>query len=242
MTREGLLFKRGSLWGRPLRGYEVQNMDKKFKVGVIRVLTSDDQAFVDMHGDIIEKHFPGIECISKCIPDQPEGIHSHELEQIAVPKIVETAKSFGDVDMIIVSCADDPGVEEVRKALPGITVTGGGETTAALAMRYGERIAVLGIVDYVPKAYLRMIPDKIVALGKPDGVDSTLDLMTQKGRKSCLKTARELKEKGAQVIALGCTGLTTIGIAREIEEEVGIPVIDPVLAEGLFAYFESIRR
>lgn len=217
-------------------------MDKKFKVGVIRVLTSDDQAFVDMHGDIIEKHFPGIECISKCIPDQPEGIHSHELERIAVPKIVETAKSFEDVDMIIVSCADDPGVEEVRKALPGTVVTGGGETTAALAMGYGDRIAILGIVDYAPKAYLRMIPDKIVALGKPKGVDSTLDLMTPEGRKSCLKTAGELKEKGAQVIALGCTGLTTIGIAREIEDAVGIPVIDPVLAEGLFAYFESIRR
>ena len=109
-------------------------------------------------------------------------------------------------------------------------------------MRYGQKIAVLGIVDYAPKAYLRMIPEKIVALGKPEGVDSTLDLMTPEGRESCLKTARELKEKGAEVIALGCTGLTTIGIAREIEDEVGIPVIDPVLAEGLFAYFESVRR
>ena len=215
---------------------------KEFRVGVIRVLTSEDQEFVDMHGNIIEQHYPGIRCISKCILDQPEGIHSHELEQIAVPKIVETAKSFEDVDMIIVSCADDPGVEEVRRALPGMKVTGGGETTVSLAMRYGQKIAVLGIVDYAPKAYLRMIPERIVALGKPEGVDSTLDLMTPEGRASCLKTARELKEKGADVIALGCTGLTTIGIAGEIEDEVGIPVIDPVLAEGLFAYFESIRR
>lgn len=217
-------------------------MERQFKVGVIRVLTSDDQEFVNMHGDIIEKHFPGIRCISKCIPDQPEGIHSHELERIAVPKIVETAKSFGDVDMIIVSCADDPGVQEIRDALPGMTVTGGGETTVAAAMRYGQKIAILGIVDYAPKAYLRMIPDRIVAVGKPEGVNSTLDLMTPEGRKSCLKTAGELKAKGAEVIALGCTGLTTIGIAKEIEDEVGIPVIDPVLAEGLFAYFESIRR
>lgn len=217
-------------------------MDGKFRVGVIRVLTSDDQDFVDMHGRIIEEHIPGIECISKCIPDQPEGIHSHELEQIAVPKIVETAKSFENVDMIIVSCADDPGVAEIREAIPGIPVTGGGETTVALAMKYGQKIAILGIVDYAPKAYLRMIPDKLIAVGKPDGVESTLDLMTPEGRASCLKKARELKEMGAEVIALGCTGLTTIGIAKEIEEEVHIPVIDPVLAEGVFAYFESIRR
>ena len=89
-------------------------MDKKFTVGVIRVLTSDDPEFVGMHGRFIEEHYPGIRCVSKCIPDQPEGIHSHELERIAVPKVVETAKSFEDVDMIIVSCADDPGVPEVR--------------------------------------------------------------------------------------------------------------------------------
>lgn len=218
-------------------------MDRKFTVGVIRVLTSDDPEFVGMHGRIIEEHYPGIRCISKCIPDQPEGIHSHELEQIAVPKIVETAKSFEDVDMIIVSCADDPGVPEVRKALPGMPVTGGGETTAALSLRYGEKVAVLGIVDYAPKAYLRMIaPDKLVAVGRPEGVNSTLDLMTPEGRESCFRKGRELKEMGAEVIALGCTGLTTIGIAQDLEKELGIPVIDPVLAEGLFAYFEAVRK
>ncbi len=215
---------------------------KKFKVGVIRVLTSDDPDFVSLHGKVIEEHFPGIQCVSKCIPDQWEGIHSHELERIAVPKIVETAKTFENVDMIIVSCADDPGVAEIRKVLPGIPVTGGGETTAALAMKYGQKIAILGIVDYAPKAYLRMIPDKIIAVAKPDGVDSTLDLMTPEGKANCIKKARELKGLGAEVIALGCTGLTTIGIANDIEKEIGIPVIDPVLAEGTFAYFESIRK
>ena len=173
-------------------------MDKKFTVGVIRVLTSDDPEFVGMHGRFIEEHYPGIRCVSKCIPDQPEGIHSHELERIAVPKVVETAKSFEDVDMIIVSCADDPGVPEVRKALPGIPVTGGGETTAALALRYGEKIAVLGIVDYAPKAYLRMIPpEKLVAVGRPEGVNSTLDLMTPEGRESCFRKARELTAAAA---------------------------------------------
>lgn len=212
-----------------------------FQVGVIRVLTSDNQDFIDMHGKVIEAHFPGIRCVSKCIPDQWEGIHSHDLERMAIPKILEVAKSFKDLDMIIVSCADDPGVEEIRKELPGMTVTGGGETTAALAMKYGQKIAILGIVDYAPKAYLRMMPDKIIAVGRPDGVNSTLDLMAPEGRNSCLKKAKELKEMGAEVIALGCTGLTTIGIAEEIERKIGIPVVDPVLAEGTFAYFEAIR-
>ncbi len=54
-------------------------------------------------------HFPNIEVRSKCFPDQWEGVHSPELAQIAISKIVETASSFPDVDMFIVSCADDPG-------------------------------------------------------------------------------------------------------------------------------------
>lgn len=212
-----------------------------FKVGLIRVLTTEDQEVLLAHGKTIMETFPGIEVEAKCIPDQYEGIHSEELCRTAIPKIVETAKTFQDADMLIVSCADDPGVEEIRKEIPGIPVTGGGETTAALALKYGEKIGVLGITDYAPAAYRRLLHGRMI-LGKPDGVDSTLDLLTPEGRASTLKKGMELKEQGAQVIALACTGLGTIGIAGELEETTGLPVIDPVIAEGLFAYFEKVRR
>lgn len=216
-------------------------MEKKFKIGLIRVLTTEDKEVLLAHGRQIMEYFPSLEVETKCIPDQYEGIHSQELAEIAIPKIVETAKSFSDVDMFIVSCADDPGVEQIREAIPGVPVTGGGETTVALALKYGEKIGVLGITDYAPQAYMRMIPNQII-LGKPEGVDSTLDLMVPEGRHRIVAKALELKEQGAQVIALACTGLATIGVAKELEEATGLPVIDPVMAEGLFAYFESLRR
>lgn len=52
----------------------------------------------------------------------------------------------------------------------------------------------------------------------------------------------KLKEQGAEVLALACTGLATIGIAGDLERETGLPVIDPVMAEGLFAHFEAVRK
>lgn len=216
-------------------------MEKKFKIGLIRVLTTENEEVLLAHERQLKSYFPQLQIETKCIPDQYEGIHTPELGEIAVPKIVETARSFEDVDMIIVSCADDPGVEEIREALPGIPVTGGGETTVALALKYGKKIGVLGITDYAPKAYVRMIPDQMI-LGKPDGVDSTLDLMTPEGRQSAVEMAYKLKEQGAQVLALACTGMATIGIAKELEEATGLPVIDPVMAEGLFAYFEYLKK
>ena len=62
------------------------------------------------------------------------------------------------------------------------------------------------------------------------------------GRRQVIASGMQLKEKGAEVIALACTGLATIGAAKELEDATGLPVIDPVMAEGLFAYYESIRR
>ena len=52
----------------------------------------------------------------------------------------------------------------------------------------------------------------------------------------------QVKEQGAEVLALACTGLATIGIAGDLERETGLPVIDPVMAEGLFAHFEAVRK
>ena len=72
-----------------------------FKVGLIRVLTTEDQEVLLAHGKTIMEIFPGIEVETKCIPDQYEGIHSEELCRIAIPKIVETAKTFQDADMLI---------------------------------------------------------------------------------------------------------------------------------------------
>lgn len=212
-----------------------------FKVGLIRVLTTEDQDILQAHGNMIMDRFPGIEVETKCIPDQYEGIHSAELCEKAIPKIVDIAKTFHDADMLIVSCADDPGIEEIKKAIPAIPAIGAGEATAALSLKYGDKVGVLGITDYAPKAYAHMLQDKMI-LGKPEGVDSTLDLLTTQGWADTIKKGKELKAQGAQVIALACTGMGTIGIAKDLEKATEIPVIDPVIAEGLFAYFEKIRQ
>ena len=96
-------------------------MEKKFKVGLIRVLTTEDQDILLAHEKLLNQYFPMLTVETKCIPDQYEGIHSPELGALAVPKIVETAKSFRDVDMIIVSCADDPEAVRQRLLLHGNT-------------------------------------------------------------------------------------------------------------------------
>jgi Asp/Glu/hydantoin racemase len=37
---------------------------------------------------------------------------------------------------------------------------------------------------------------------------------------------------GAEAICLGCTGMSTTGVAVRLREELKIPVIDPLMAAG----------
>lgn len=214
-----------------------------FNVGLIRVITLDEAQGLNTHGQLIESLYPDIAVESACIPNQPEGIHSPEQTDEAIPKIVQVAREcFANKDMILVSCAEDPGVEEIRAAMPGMPVTGGGECAVAAALRYGERVGVLGIVDYAPKAYRRLLGDRLVGNFRPEGVNCTLDLQTPEGHDSCVRTARAMAEAGCEVIALGCTGLGTIGVAAELERVTGLPVIDPVVAMGAFVTLEAARK
>ena len=59
---------------------------------------------------------------------------------------------------------------------------------------------------------------------KGAGVENVLDLMTDRGYEATMKAAAAQKEMGADVIALSCTGMSSIRIAPSIEKTVGIPV------------------
>ena len=108
---------------------------RKYKVGLIRVLTTSDPELLTLHGKLLEKYFPFFEVESRCIPNQPEGIHDEETMVVGVPKVIAMTKQMWQegFEADIVSCAGDPGVAEARKVVP-IPVIGAGASTAALCM------------------------------------------------------------------------------------------------------------
>lgn len=78
-------------------------------VGVIRVVTSADEDFLQSHARVLEARF-GFPTMTRCIPDQPHGIHDGVTMAAAVPKIVRIAQDLvirADVDLILISCAAD---------------------------------------------------------------------------------------------------------------------------------------
>lgn len=211
-------------------------------IGLIRVVTLTNEELLNTHGKIIERTFPGLRVVSKCIEDQPAGIYDKETEEMAKPKILRLAKEFEKqgVEAVIVSCAADPAVTEARQELK-IPVIGAGSAAASLALSLGKRIGVLNLTEETPEVIRRILGNHLVAEAKPRNVKSTLDLLTNWGREAAKEALTVLLKKGIDVIVLGCTGYSTIGFAKVAEEISGIRVVDPVVAAGAVA-FTVIRR
>ncbi|QGZ66156.1 aspartate/glutamate racemase family protein [Paraburkholderia acidisoli] len=203
-------------------------------LGIIRVLTTDDDAVLLEHGRLIKAQY-GIASVSRCIPDQPTGIFDAATEQRAVPKIVELGRQMEaeGVRALFLSCAADPGLAALRAAV-SIPVVSAGSAAARVAALTGLPVAVLGIGAEAPRPF-RALLGEAVPYARPDGVTKTNDLLTPEGAAAALATARRLHEEGAKVIAFSCTGLSTIGLAARIREHIGCVAVDAVAAAGMFA-------
>jgi Asp/Glu/hydantoin racemase len=210
------------------------------RIGIIRVLTTQDERLLNAHGRLIERYFPQFKTLSRCIPDQPEGIHDDCTKKIAVPKVVKLGREMEkeDVKALVISCADDPGLDELRKIVK-IPVIGAGSAAASLALSLGDRIGVLTLTEGTPEAVRKILGRSLLAEAKPEGVTTTLDLLKEERRAQLVSAAKELKRKGAGVILLSCTGYATIGIVQELKRTLGVPVIDPVLAAGMAAWYAT---
>lgn len=211
-------------------------------VGIIRVISSEDPEFLGRHGLVLERFF-GLQTVSRAIPDQPHGVHSADTESLAIPKVIAAGHQLVEqekVSSLLISCAADPGLAELRAQLP-VPVVGAGRAAAALAT--ADRVGVLGITAEVPGAVADLLGDRLVADIVPAGVQDTTDLLTAQGRAAALQACAELKAAGAQCILFACTGLTTIGLRPEVVSEIGLPVIDAVLAAGsILQHLEIFAR
>ncbi|MEJ8545564.1 aspartate/glutamate racemase family protein [Brevibacillus borstelensis] len=206
-------------------------------IGIIRVITTADADILSEHGKLIERRY-GVKTVSACIPDQPYGIYDEATERQAVPKIVVLGQrlAMSGCRALVISCADDPGIDALRQQVP-VPVIGAGSATALLAKGYGEPVGLLDIAAEPPRVMKQILGEQLVWHASPPGVTNSAEVMTPYGRKAALKSAREMVENGAKTIAFACTGYSTIGLAKVIREELGVTVIDPVEAEGLLARY-----
>lgn len=211
------------------------------KVGLIRVRTYENVDAADKHGPVIEKAFPGLEVKAYCIEDQHDGVYDEKTEAMATLKVIKLAKGLKGMEAIIVDCAADPGVTELKKELR-IPVIGAGESLARVSRTLGNSIGALTITEGVPDVLSKELGQHLIGWRKVKGVRTGLDLELEASYRNSIEAAKELVKQGSNVIALACTGFATIGIASDMSRELGVPVVDPILAAGSMTYNLMVMR
>jgi len=213
------------------------------RIGLIRVLSTNDAELLSCHGRLLERFIgrPDLQVISRCIEGHPQGLWNQEEIRKAVPKIVRLGQEMerrDGVAALLVSCAADPGVPELRRAV-SIPVIGAGSASAAVALSLGRPVGALAITNWILPPLSEVLGSRLVGWEIPQGVKTTLDLMSERGKERFFEAGERLKQQGAGVILLACTGFSTVGAAHFLRERLRLPVIDPLISAGLIAYYAA---
>lgn len=143
-------------------------------------------------------------------------------------------------DAAVIGCFYDPGLREARE-ISNMVITAPAESSIHLASMLGYKFSVIvGRRKWIPQ-----MEENVVKYGLKDKLASfkSVDLGVLEFHEDEKETEKRLKQAGkeaierdeAEVIILGCT--VQFGFFRELEEYLGVPVIDAVIAPFKYAEF-----
>lgn len=171
-------------------------------------------------------------CLST--PGAPEFIETYKDQKKAAPGMIKLAKeNEAHYDAFIVACHCDPNLEVIKK-ITKKPVVGIGEASMKIASMLGQNFSVIqtsqfsiSIKENLVKQY--HLEDSLASIRAPG---KEMENMSE-GRKYLETAQRAVEKDGADVIVLGCAGMT--GLDRTIQKKLGIPVLDGVVCGLIIA-------
>jgi len=180
------------------------------------------------------------EVVTVRTPDAPRFLESYEDEIRCGPGLVKILRENEEAfDAFVIACHSDSHLNAARE-ITLKPVIGIGEASMKLASFLGHNFSVVTTHQHsVPGKLLQIrayhLQDLLVSIRAPEEGEegwSNAELFMELSR-------RAVKEDGAEVVVLGCAGLS--GMDREIREALDVPVLDGVacaliLAAGFASY------
>lgn len=167
----------------------------------------------------------------------PESIESLEEEYTCVPGTIERAleAEAQGYDGIILGCFADPGIGALRELL-SIPVVGPFEASCMTAATLGYKFSIIttapatipsleeeffakGLADR-KLASVRAIDVDVLDVGERH--DEVVQLLLEEGRAA-------VEKERADCLVLGCISLAFAGADQLLEQELGVPVVNPIL-------------
>jgi allantoin racemase len=165
----------------------------------------------------------------------PASIESDYDAEIAAPWILEKIKCAeeGGFDAAIIDCMCDPALRGARE-IANIPVVGPCQASMTIVSTLCDRFSVVTLSEWGFHLFSRMAREygfesKLASVRSVEVPVLALDEKRDVVKDRLLAESKKaVKEDRAGAIILGCTGM--IGMARELQEALGIPVIDPAVA------------
>lgn len=177
--------------------------------------------------------FPHTEIITVTPRVGPESIEGFYDEYLAIPGILEQILLDQASDAFILACWGDPGIEAARE-ITAKPVVGIAEASLYVANMLAAKWSVVTTLhrarDMVEKTIHKagmagrcasVRTTSLSVLDTEQDRAKTVDVLAAAGRLA-------IDQDGAEAICLGCAGMS--GLEKQLEERLGVPVIDSVAA------------
>jgi allantoin racemase len=189
-----------------------------------------------------EKVSAGTEVEVATPPVGPGSIESDFEAALAVPEIlrsIEGAEASG-FDVAIISCFSDPGLEPARE-IARIPILASGLCAMHAAAMLGQRFSIMS-----PRAggrgreqARRYGLESFFASSRGIGL-SVMELA--RDREACMRQIVQagraaVDQDGADVLILGCMSMAFHDVAEDLQERLGVPVVNPVAASLAMAEY-----
>lgn len=170
------------------------------------------------------------------IPTGPSSIESAYEEYLAIPetvaRIVQAEKQ--GYDGVILGCFGDPGLDAIRE-MASIPTVGPGETSLLTACILGHRFSIVTVLDTVIPSLEKLVRmvgvEQKLASIRPTGI-AVLELAQNPETSHAKMVDESLKARDhdrTDVIILGCMSMAFLMVSEDMQEALGIPVINPAI-------------
>jgi allantoin racemase len=189
---------------------------------------------------------PDTEIETVCSREGPRSLETVYENELAGHFVLERVIEGNEkkVDAIVIACYADPSLRSAKE-ISEVPVFGIAESSMHLACILGHKFSIVTVIDRV-RPNLELMIRQLGLESRCASIRATplsvLDLQKDPSltRKTLTEEARAaVRDDGAEVICLGCTGMA--GHDKTMEKELGVPVLDGVvcavkMAEGVFDY------
>lgn len=210
------------------------------KILVINPNTSEEMT-ADVRATVDRIRRPDVEAETVHPPYGPESLESAYDTVIAANAMIDmlTGKETA-YDGVLIACFGDPGHDALKEMLDG-AVVGIAEAAIATALLLGNKYSILAAGERAVPLMENMVAgyglkSRLASVECLGMSVTAVEEQKEEAIEKLTQAAERAAQKGADVLILGCAGMTTLKAA--VEARTGMVILDPV--ETGYAMLEAM--